>query len=120
MPAVAASPKSIGAWSRHAPTECGFVAAGTTITGRIAVNHVARTLGNREIAIGAILVVLVLLYVVFDLECALLLGCYFSLPAVLVGFDGIFLSLLFLLIGIMLIAAGAVRRARALLPARIV
>ena len=120
MPAVPACPKSTEAWWRPAPTEYGFRTAGTTITFSSAVNHVARTLGNREIAIGAILVALVLLYVVFDLECALLLGCYFSFPAVLVGFDGIFLSLLVLLIGIMLIAAGAVRRARALLPARIV
>jgi hypothetical protein len=79
-----------------------------------------RTLGNREIAIGAVLVAVVLLYVVFDLECGFLLGCYFSLPAVLVGFDGIFLSLLVLLIGIMLLAAGAVRRARARLPSHIV
>ena len=79
-----------------------------------------RTLGNREIAAGAILVVLVLIYVVFDLDCAVLLGCYFSLPAVLVGFDAIFLSLVILLLGIMLIAAGAVRRARSNLPSPIV
>jgi NADH:ubiquinone oxidoreductase subunit 3 (subunit A) len=79
------------------------------------------TLGNREIALGAILVVFILLYVVFDLECSLLLGCYFSfLPAVLVGFDGIFLSLIVLLLGIMLLAAGAIRRARSRLPSHIV
>ncbi len=79
-----------------------------------------RTLGNREIVTGAVLVVLVLIYVAFDLECALLLGCYVSLPALLVGFDAIFLSLVILLLGIMLIAAGAVRRARYNLPSPIV
>jgi NADH:ubiquinone oxidoreductase subunit 3 (subunit A) len=82
---------------------------------------VATTPGNREIAIGAVLVALILLYVVFDLECALLLGCYFSFfPAFLVGFDGIFVSLIVLLLGIMLLAAGAVRRARYRLPSYIV
>jgi hypothetical protein len=81
---------------------------------------VAATPGNREIAVGAVLVALVLLYVVFDLECRLLLGCFVTLPAMLVDFDGILVSLVVLLLGIMLLAAGAVRRARARLPSYIV
>jgi hypothetical protein len=80
----------------------------------------ATTPGNREIALGAILLALILLYIVFDLECSLLLGCYLPFPAVLTGFDAIFLSLVVLLLGIMLIAAGAVRRARSRLPSYIV
>jgi cell division protein FtsX len=77
-------------------------------------------LGSREIAAGAILVALVLLYVVFDLECSSLLGCFYTFPSFLVGFDAIFLSLVVLLLGIMLMATGAMRRARSRLPARIV
>lgn len=80
----------------------------------------ATTPGNREIAGGAVLVVLVLLYVVFDLECGLLLGCFLSFPALLVSFDGVFLALVVLLLGIMLLAAGAIRRARSRLPSYIV
>ncbi len=80
----------------------------------------AATAGNGEIAGGAILVVLVLLYVVFDLECALLLGCFVPLPAALVSFDFVFLSLVVLILGIMLLAVGAIRRARSHLPSRIV
>jgi hypothetical protein len=78
------------------------------------------TLGNREIAAGGLLMALVLLYVVFDLECAVLLGCFYAFPAFLVGFDAIFLSLVVLILGIMLLAAGAIRRARARLPSYIV
>jgi hypothetical protein len=78
------------------------------------------TPGNREIAFGAILIVLILLYVVFDLECRLLLGCFLSLPALLVGFDAIFLSLVVLILGLMLLAAGSIRRARSRLPSPIV
>jgi hypothetical protein len=77
-------------------------------------------LGSREIVAGAVLVMLVLLYVVFDLECSLLVGCFFAFPTFLVGFDAVFLSLVVLLLGIMLIAAGAVRRARSRLPSYIV
>ncbi|MGC2289090.1 MAG: hypothetical protein WA688_04460 [Thermoplasmata archaeon] len=80
----------------------------------------ATTPGNREIALGALLLALVLLYLVFDLECALLLGCFVAFPVLLVGFDAIFLALVILLLGVMLIAAGAVRRARSQLPAYIV
>lgn len=80
----------------------------------------ATTPGNREIALGAVLVVLVLLYIAFDLECSLLLGCPVAFPAVLGGFDAVFLSLVILLVGVMLIAAGAVRRARSRLPSYIV
>jgi NADH:ubiquinone oxidoreductase subunit 3 (subunit A) len=80
----------------------------------------ATTPGNREIGLGAFLVALILLYVVFDLECRLLLGCFVSLPVILVGFDAIFVALVVLLLGVMLIGAGAVRRARARLPSYIV
>jgi hypothetical protein len=105
----------------RARTDSPFVPPELLLLGIWDVICVATTLGNREIALGGILVALVLLYVIFDLECALLLGCYFSfLPAFLVGFDGIFLSLIVLLFGVMLLAAGAVRRARARLPAHIV
>lgn len=78
------------------------------------------TLGNREIAAGATLVALVLMYVVFDLECSALLGCFVAFPAFLVSFDAIFLSLIVLLLGIMFLVAGAVRRARSRLPSHIV
>ena len=78
------------------------------------------TPGNGSIAAGAVLVALVLLYVVFGLECSVLLGCYVTLPSFFLGFDAIFLSLIVLVLGIMLIVAGAVRRARARLPAYIV
>lgn len=78
------------------------------------------TPGNGSIAGGAIFVVLVLLYVVFGLDCSALLGCYVTLPAVLLGFDAIFLALILLLVGVMLIAAGTVRRMRASLPRYIV
>lgn len=76
----------------------------------------ARTPGNIEIGIGAVLVALILLYVVFGPECSGLLGCYVALPGLLLGFDAVFLSLVVLLLGIMLLAAGAVRRARSRLP----
>jgi hypothetical protein len=78
------------------------------------------TPGNGSIAAGAVLVALVLLYVVFGLECVALLGCYVTMPSILLGFDATFLALIVLVLGIMLIAAGAVRRARARLPAYIV
>ena len=65
------------------------------------------------------LVALILLYAVFGLECANLFGCYVTLPTLLLGFDAVFLSLVVLLLGIMLLAAGAVRRARARLPSYI-
>ena len=78
------------------------------------------TPGNAEISFGAVLIALVLLYVIFGLECGLILGCVVTLPAVLVTFDAIFLALIILLAGVMLIAAGAIRRARARLPAYIV
>jgi hypothetical protein len=81
---------------------------------------VAHLPGNREIAAGAILLVMILLYLVFDLECTLLLGCFFQFPSWLVTFDAVFLALLLLVIAIMLLAAGAVRRARASLPTHIV
>jgi hypothetical protein len=80
----------------------------------------ATTPGNREIGFGAFLVVLILLYVVFDLECGLLLGCFLPLPVILVGFDAIFVALVVLMLGIMLMGAGAMRRARARLPSYIV
>jgi len=80
----------------------------------------APTPGNGAIAAGAVLVALVLLYVIFGLECAGLLGCFVPLPAVLLGFDAVFLALVILLGGIMLVAAGTVRRARSRLPAYIV
>jgi hypothetical protein len=70
--------------------------------------------------VGAVLLALILLYIVFDLECSLLLGCFIPFPAMLTGFDAIFLSLVVLLLGIMLIAAGAIRRARSRLPSYIV
>lgn len=76
--------------------------------------------GSAEIGTGAILVAIVLLYVIFDLECSALLGCFFTFPTFLVGFDAIFLSLVILLLGLMLVAAGAVRRARSRLPSYIV
>lgn len=78
------------------------------------------TPGNGSIAAGAVIIALVLLYVVFGLECASLLGCFVSLPGILLGFDAIFLSLVILLGGIMLLAAGAIQRARARLPKYIV
>lgn len=65
------------------------------------------------------LVALILLYAVFGLECASLFGCYVTLPTLLLGFDAVFLSLVVLLLGIMLLAAGAVRRARSRLPSYI-
>ena len=78
------------------------------------------TPGNGAIAAGAVLVALVLLYVIFGFECGALLGCFVSLPAILLGFDAVFLALILLLGGIMLMAAGAVQRARSRLPAHIV
>jgi len=78
------------------------------------------TPGNREIAVGGIFTALILLYVAFVLECSLLLGCFVPLPGVVTGFDAVFLALVLLLVGIMLIAAGAIRRARSRLPAHIV
>jgi hypothetical protein len=75
-------------------------------------------LGSKEIAAGAVLIVLFLLYLVFDLGCSFALGCYYSFPAFLTSFDGIFLSLVVLLLGIMLLAAGLVRRMRSRLPTR--
>jgi len=78
------------------------------------------TPGNGAIAAGAVLVALVLLYVIFGFECDALLGCFVSLPAILLGFDAVFLALILLLGGIMLMAAGAVQRARSRLPAHIV
>ncbi len=80
----------------------------------------ASTPGNGAIATGAVLIVLILLYIVFDLECSVLLGCYVAFPAVFVGFDATFLSLIVLLLGVMLLAAGAIRRARSRLPTHIV
>ncbi|MFZ0830486.1 MAG: hypothetical protein WCB18_03445 [Thermoplasmata archaeon] len=78
------------------------------------------TPGNGAIAAGAVLIAFVLLYAVFGFECGALLGCFVSLPSVLLGFDAVFLALILLLGGIMLMAAGAVRRARSRLPAYIV
>ena len=80
----------------------------------------ASTPGNGAITVGAVLIALILLYIVFDLECSYLLGCYLPFPAVSVGFDATFLSLIVLLLGVMLLAAGAIRRARSRLPAHIV
>lgn len=80
----------------------------------------ASTPGNGEIGVGAFLVTLILLYVVFDLECAILLGCWIVFPVVLGGFDAVFVALVVLVLGVMLIAAGAIRRARSRLPSYIV
>ncbi|MCI4353568.1 MAG: hypothetical protein L3K14_09360 [Thermoplasmata archaeon] len=80
----------------------------------------AGTPGNAEIGVGAFLLALVLLYVAFGVECGALLGCFVALPGAFFTFDAIFLGLIVLLVGVMLLAAGAIRRARARLPAHIV
>lgn len=69
---------------------------------------------------GAGLMALVLLYVAFGLDCGVLLGCVVTLPGVFFTFDAILLALIVLLVGVMLIGAGAIRRARSRLPAYIV
>lgn len=78
------------------------------------------TPGSASIAVGAVLVVLTVFYILFGLECALFLGCYVTLPAFLLGLQAIFLSLVVLLAGLMLVGAGAVQRARSRLPKHIV
>ncbi|MCI4348217.1 MAG: hypothetical protein L3J97_06340 [Thermoplasmata archaeon] len=78
------------------------------------------TSGNAEIGVGAVLMALILVYVAFGLECNVLLGCIVTLPGIFTTFDAILLALIVLLVGVMLIGAGAIRRARSRLPAYIV
>lgn len=78
------------------------------------------TPGSGSLAAGAVLVCLTVLYIIFGLECALLVGCYVTLPSFLLGLQAVFIALVVLLAGLMLIAAGAVQRARARLPKYIV
>jgi hypothetical protein len=112
-------PRSIARWSLDDRAESGFLGPGTANTQASARTFVA-TPGNGSIAAGAVLVAFILLYAVFGLECSALLGCYVTLPAILLGFDAVFLALVVLVLGIMLITAGAIRRARSRLPAYIV
>jgi hypothetical protein len=77
------------------------------------------TPGNGPIGVGAFLVALSLLDVVFVTECAALLGCYLPLPSIFSGFDATLGGLFLMLVGVMLVVLGAVLRARALLPRRL-
>lgn len=76
--------------------------------------------GNREIAGGGALFLVLLLYFVFDVECALLLGCFYTFPSWLGTFDAVFVALLLLVVAMMMIGVGALRRARSRLPPHIV
>ena len=106
-------------WSLGVPPEAACARSGTDIICSLG-DYTVATPGNASIAVGAVLVVLTVTYIVFGLECAILLGCYVSLPAILLGLQAIFLSLVVLLAGLMLVGAGAVQRARARLPKYIV
>jgi sulfite exporter TauE/SafE len=81
---------------------------------------VVTTPGNAEVGVGGLLMGLFLLYLLFGLECGLWGVCFVALPVSFRSFDAIFLSLIVLVLGIMLVAMGGVRRARARLPSRIV
>ena len=79
-----------------------------------------RIRGTGPITVGAILVVLSLLYVVLVPECAALFGCPIRLPGLFYGFDGATAGFVLLLVGIMFLAMGGLLRAYARRPSRIV
>jgi hypothetical protein len=81
---------------------------------------VARTSGTVPLAFGAFLLVGGFLFVLLVSECSIVIGCLFQLPAFFYTLDVTFLALMLLLIGVMLVAAGGLLRARARLPTRIV
>lgn len=80
----------------------------------------ARVPGTGAISVGLFLFVVGILFVVLVPECSVLFGCPLALPAIFYTFSAALLGFLIILVGVMLIATGAIVRARARLPRRIV
>ncbi len=80
----------------------------------------ARVPGTGAISAGFFFFVVGILFVVLVPECTLLFGCLVRLPALFYTFSASLLGFLLILMGVMLIVTGAIVRARARLPRRIV